>query len=116
MITDVNKESAIKKLEEVLDAFHEKRYKDVWSIVDEVALEKFEDALECIETMIDPDDIDRLDNEELMEFYEFEDGSGFCIDYPLTCCGDSISDIFLVLDFTYDENGIKSILRTIDVM
>ncbi len=116
MITDTNKEKAKKILGEVLDAFHEKRYKDVPSIVDEVALEGFEDALECIEMMIDPDTIDKMDNEELMDFYEFEDGSGFSIDYQLACCGEIIDDIVLVLDFVYDDSEIKSILHTIDAM
>lgn len=114
MITNTNKEKAKKILEEVLDAFHEKRYKDVVSIVDEVALDGFEDALECIEEMIDPDTIDRINEEAFIEFYEFEDESGFSMEYQLTCCGDYI-DFVLVLDFAYDEGGLKSILRTIDV-
>lgn len=115
MITDNNKTKAIEVLEEVLDALHEKRYKDIWSIVDEIEFEQYEDALETIDLMIDPDEIDRI-NKELIEFYEFEDENGFGIDYQLTCCGEYLDDIVLVLNFVYEDGQIKSILRTIDVM
>lgn len=51
-----------------------------------------------------------------MEIYEFEEGTGFGIDYELTCWGDSISGITLVMDFLYEEGELKSILRTIDAI
>lgn len=116
MITNADKENAKKVLGEVLDALHEKEYENICSVVDEVDLEELRDVLECIEMMIDPDNIDRMDNEDWMEIYEFEDGMGFGIDYQLTCCGDSIGGITLVMDFLYEEGKLKSILRTIDAI
>lgn len=116
MIINADKENAKKVLGEVLDALHEKEYENICSVVDEVDLEELRDVLECIEMMIDPDNIDRMDNEDWMEIYEFEDGMGFGIDYQLTCCGDSIGGITLVMDFLYEEGKLKSILRTIDAI
>lgn len=38
------------------------------------------------------------------------------VNYQLTCCGDSIGGITLVMDFLYEEGKMKSILRSIDAI
>ena len=110
---------AIEVLKQILQALHEERFSDVTLIVDESKIENLEEFLEFVvknhfesvdEYGVFVDDYDF----EQMTFYEYDDGSGFEIEYEMT--SDSApSGMILQLEFLYlDNDSLKCIFAFID--
>ncbi len=113
MITEENEKIALDCLKAVLALIHEKRYKELNTVVDEIHYDELDEVLEFIEKSIYPYVIDDFYSEAEYHLYEMSDGKGFCLDYPLTSCGVRISGI-LFLVFEYTDNGLVKIIRTVD--
>ena len=114
-------------LKRVLSDLHQKKYKNILKYVDtqddfdlldflendlEDTLEDYGyEALDEYGTLDDEDDkIERLD------IYEFNDGTGFSIDYFLSA-DQELTDLVLQLDFLYTNKspkGIRCVFRDID--
>ena len=113
MITEENEKIAVDCLKAVLALIHEKRYKELNTVVDEIHYDELDEVLEFIEESIYPYEIDDFYSEAEYYLYEMSDGKGFCLDYPLTACGVKIPGVvFLVCEYT--DNGLFKIIRTID--
>ena len=113
MITEENEKIAVDCLKAALALIHEQRYKELNTVVDEIHYDKLDEVLEFIEESICPYVIDDFYSEAEYHLYEMSDGTGFCLDYPLTSCGVKISGtLFLV--FEYTDNGLVKIIHTID--
>lgn len=114
-------------LKRVLSDLHQKKYKNILKYVDtqddfdlldflendlEDTLEDYGyEALDEYGTLVDEDDkIERLD------IYEFNDGTGFSVDYFLSA-DQELTDLVLQLDFLYTNKlpkGIRCVFRDID--
>lgn len=112
MITKENEQIALDCLKSVLALIHERRYKELDTVVDEIRHDGLDETLEFIEESIYPYVIDGFDPE--VEYYMDERGQeGFCLDYPLTSCGVTIFGILFMV-FEYTDNGLVRIIDTID--
>ena len=103
-------------LKEVMKKVHNKDYKGVESVVDEIEMDDFIETMQIIEEqMMDPEDsIDELVDSGEADFYELADGSCYRMDHRLMLYRD---EMFITMEFEFRiiETGIKSILRGINV-
>lgn len=125
-LTEKNKEEAINVLKNILHALHNKNFAAIHSFVHKSEIEDLENYLtECIQGTLTLNGFDVIDeygvecnfhpNYEYsqLNFYEYNDDSGFVLDYDLTSNGDLV-DLTLQLKFLYTNNGLNVIFKNID--
>ncbi|MDE6055555.1 MAG: hypothetical protein K2G55_17770 [Lachnospiraceae bacterium] len=109
---------ANKIVKEVMKKVHNKDYKGVEGVVDEIeiGIDDFIETMQIIEEqMMDPEDsIDEIADDVGIDFYEMADGSCYRSDHRLTLYGD---EMFITIEFEFriTETGVKSILRGVNV-
>lgn len=107
-----------KIVKEVMAKVHNKDYKSIESVVDEIGIgiDGFIETMRIIEEqMMDPEDsIDEVADDVKIDFYEMADGSCYKTDHRLTLYGD---EMFITMEFEFHltETGIRSILRCVNV-
>ena len=124
LMTEQDKEVAIRTIKDILHVLHEKRYEDLPSCVDEMEWDDTEQIRECIQGTLDMNDFDTFDEYGVpcnfhpqyeyhheVKFYERSDG--FDAEYDLTSGGELVN-LCLQLEFLYLKDGVKRIFRTID--
>lgn len=121
------KQQAVEVLKNILKAFHEKRYKDVLLYVDESKISDLEEyLLIAIQGTLDLNNLDVIDDYGIpcnfnppyeysqLEFYEYNDNSGFVLEYAMTSNGDLV-DLQLQLEFLYKgKDGVKAVFKNVD--
>ena len=109
---------ANKIVKEVMKKVHNKDYKGVESVVDEIeiGIDGFIETMQIIEEqMMDPEDsIDEIADDVKIDVYEVVDGSCYRSDYGLMLYGDKMF-IMMEFEFRITETGVKSILRGVNV-
>lgn len=112
------KKFANKIVKEVMAKVHNKDYKGIENVVDEIeiGIDGFIETMQIIEEqMMDPEDsIDEVSDDVEIDFYEVSDGSCYKTDHRLTLYGD---EMFITMEFEFHitETGIRSILRGVNV-
>lgn len=117
METETIERYAKNVIKEVIRKVHNKDYKGVEEVVDEVemGIENFIGTMKCIEKMMDPEDsIDEVLADEEINFGKLMRGTDYRAYYLLKTCGD---DLFIAMEFEFilTETGIISILQAVNV-
>ena len=123
------KEKFIGILKRILLDLHNKNYKEILTYVESTEDLDLLDFLETdIEEILEDYDYSSIDeygvavegqeDSERLQVYEFDDGSGFTIDYILSA-DEEMMDLVLQLDFFYIDRAkeeLKCVFRDIDGM
>lgn len=123
------KEKFIGILKRILLDLHNKNYKEILTYVESTEDFDLLDFLETdIEEILEDYDYSSIDeygvavegqeDSERLQVYEFDDGSGFTIDYILSA-DEEMMDLVLQLDFFYIDRAkeeLKCVFRDIDGM
>lgn len=125
-MTDIQKLEAIEICKKVLSALSKNNFSAVATIVDDVQIEDLEEYLiEFLQGHLEDNGFDSVDEYGVecafqpdykyspLSMDEYDDGSGFYLDYEMTSNGELI-DLVLQLEFLYKESGLKSIFINID--
>ncbi len=124
-MNDKEKEMAIQTVKKVLHVMHSKEYKKLPECVDEMEWSDTEEIEEAVQGTLEMNGFDTIDEYGVpcnfhpdyeyhqMNFYEFNNGSGFSIDYDMTSDSE-LTDLVLILKFFYTDNGSKRVLLSID--
>lgn len=113
MITEEDKQIALDCLKSVLALIHERRYKELGTVVDEIHHDRLDEILEFIEESIYPYVIDGFDPEVEYYMQESKEQKRLWLEYPLTSCGVTIFGILFMV-FEYTDNGVVKIIDTIE--
>lgn len=109
----------------ILDAMHNERYENIVDVVDESEVSDMNEVYEFVRGTLEMNGFSTIDKYGVpcnfhpqyeysqMNFYEYDDGSGFVVDYDLTSESELV-DLVLQLKFLYTDNGLKSIFCTVD--
>ena len=126
LLNESHRALAIETVKNILHVLHEKRYQDLPSCVDEMEWADTDEIRECIQGTLELNDFDTFDeygvpctfqpeyeyHHEVM-FFEYNDGSGFAVDYELTSGGE-LTYLCLQLKFLYQNGTLKRVFHTID--
>lgn len=124
MISEVNKEKATAVVEAVVNVIHERQYDTIKTIVDSVELD-INELFEFVDGTLKLNEFESIDQYDIpcnfkpayeysqLEFYEYNNGSGFAVDYALTSHGELV-DMVLQLEFIYTDTEMKSVLLNVD--
>lgn len=125
-LTKAEKEEALNVLKNILHALHNKDFEAIHSYVQESEIDDLENYLiEFVQDTLELNDFDVIDEYGIecnfkpkyeysqLNIDEYDDKSGFYLDYDLTSNGDLV-DLTLQLKFLYTDNGLKSILVNIE--
>ena len=120
------KENAIKVIEKVLWSIHNKEYRSIVNDVDENEIEDMDSFAHFVQGTLELNGYDSIDEYGVpcnfhpkyeysqMSFYEYDDNSGFAVDYDLTSSSELV-DMCLQMKFLYTaDGGMKSIFVGID--
>ena len=116
-----NKAFATDVLVKVLLAMHEKRYSDIPVLFDDIEWNDMSEVQELVESRtfdsVDeygaPCDFNPPYQYSQLEFYDYNDDSGFRLEYDLTT-GSELMYLSLQLEFIYTDKGIKKRFLTVD--
>ena len=126
LLNESHRALAIETVKNILHVLHEKRYQDLPFCVDEMEWADTDEIRECIQGTLELNDFDTFDeygvpctfqpeyeyHHEVM-FFEYNDGSGFAVDYELTSVGE-LTYLCLQLKFLYQNGTLKRVFHTID--
>ena len=117
---------AMKVIENVLLSIHNKDYKSILNHVDETEIENVDSLFHFIQGTLELNGYDSIDEYGVpcdfhpkyeysqINFYEYEDNSGFAVDYDLTSKSEPV-DLCLQMKFSYTgDGGMKSIFMGIE--
>lgn len=120
------KENAIKVIEKVLWSIHNKEYKAIVNHVDETEKGDMDSLFQFVQGTLELNGYDSIDEYGVpcdfhpkyeysqMNFYEFDDNSGFAVDYDLTSNSELV-DLCLQMKFLYiADGGMRSVFIGID--
>ncbi len=124
-MTNENKQKAITVIKNVLSVLHGKQYERILDYVDESEIEDIDSLFDCVQGTLEINGFDAIDEYGVpcnfnpkyeysqMEFYEYDDKSGFVVEYDLTSESELV-DLCLQMKFLYVDSGLKSIFKNID--
>lgn len=121
-----NKEQAISVIEKVLRSIHNQEYKSIVNYVDETEIEDLDSLFHFVQGTLELNGYGSIDEYGVpcnfhpkyeysqMSFYEYDDNSGFAVDYDLTS-GSELVDMCLQMKFLYTaDSGMRSVFVGID--
>lgn len=121
-----NKEQAISVIEKVLQSIHNEEYKRIVNYVDETEIEDLDSLFHFVRGTLELNGYGSIDEYGVpcnfhpkyeysqMSFYEYDDNSGFAVDYDLTS-GSELVDMCLQMKFLYTaDGGMRSVFVGID--
>lgn len=124
-MNDENKKKAIDVLEKVLDAIHRREYQCILDYVDESDVQDIGSLFQFVQETLEMNGYNSLDEYGVpcnfhpayeysqLNFYEYNDDSGFALEYDLTSESELV-DLCLKMKYLYSKTGIKSIFMGID--
>lgn len=120
------KENVIKVIEKVLWSIHNKEYKAIVNHVDETEIGDMDSLFQFVQSTLELNGYDSIDEYGVpcdfhpkykyfqINFYEYDDNSGFAVDYDLTSNSELV-DLCLQMKFLYVADGsMRSIFKGID--
>ena len=121
-----NKEQAISVIKKVLQLIHNEEYKSIVNYVDETEIEDLDLLFHFVQGSLELNGYDSIDEYGVpcnfhpkyeysqMSFYEYDDNSGFAVDYDLTSSSELV-DLCLQMKFLYTaDGGMRSVFVGID--
>ncbi len=120
-------QKAAELLKQVVDALADKRYEDIPRLAElenwnpKMLREHVEEHLRlCGLSRMDPWTEERVTSPtnpcyQQLNFYHFNNGSGFAVDYDLTTDGER-NDLTLQMEFFYEGGGLRAVLTDLHVM
>lgn len=124
MIKNEYKQHVIDVITKVLKAIHNKDYNDISNIVDQSEITDMESLFHCVQKSLEMNGFDCIDEYGIpcnfhpkyeysqIRFYEFDNHSGFDVEYDLTSSSELV-DMCLQMKFLYTKSGLKSIFESI---
>ena len=120
------KENAIKVIEKVLRSIHNEESKSIVNYIDETEIEDLDSLFHFVQKTLELNRYGSIDEYGVpcnfhpkyeysqMNFHEYDDNSGFAVDYDLTS-GSELVDMCLQMKFLYTANGgMKSVFVGIE--
>ena len=122
-----DKEYALTVIKNVLKTMHNKKYMKILQYVDESEEDEvgMSELFNYVQETLESNGFDAVDEYGIpcnfypgheysqAEFFEFDDGSGFAVDYNLTSNSELV-DMSLQIEFLYIPGGLKSVFVTVD--
>ena len=125
MTSQIEKQ-VIKVIEKVLLSIHNKDYKSILNHVDETEIENMDSLFHFVQGTLELNGYDSIDEYGVpcdfhpkyeysqINFYTYQDNSGFAVDYDLTSNSELV-DLCLQMKFLYVADGsMRSIFKGID--
>lgn len=119
--------SAEKIVEQVVNTISEANYSKIAEIVDDLECLSISEIEECVEGFKSINGLKCFDSYGVpcffkpkyeyhqLNFYKWDDGKGMSCEYDLTTDG-HLNDLTLMIDFYYEENMLKSVLKDLHVL
>ncbi len=117
---------AIEICKKILSELHKNNFEEVISLVDESEIDDLESFLkDFLQGSLDINGFNSVDEYgaecsfkpdyeySQLVIDEYDDNSGFYLDYELTSGGELV-DLVLQLEFLYEDDGIRSIFKSIE--
>ena len=120
-----DKQYALTVITNILKVMHNKEYENILNYVDESEVDDIGEFFFYVQETLNLNGFDSFDeygapcNFNLkyeysqINFYEFNDNSGFAVDYDLTS-NSELTDMCLQIEFLKTDDGLKSVFITVD--
>ncbi|MBD8034915.1 DUF7668 domain-containing protein [Solibacillus merdavium] len=120
-----DKQYALTVITNILKVMHNKEYENILNYVDESEVDDIGELFFYVQETLNLNGFDSFDeygapcNFNLkyeysqINFYEFNDNSGFAVDYDLTS-NSKLTDMCLQIEFLKTDDGLKSVFITVD--
>ncbi|MBG9456563.1 hypothetical protein ABE61_21745 [Lysinibacillus sphaericus] len=120
-----DKQYALTVITNLLNVMHSKEYENILNYVDESEVDDIGELFYYVQETLNLNGFDSFDEYgapcnfhpeyeySQINFYEFNDNSGFAVDYDLTS-NSKLVDMCLQMEFLYTDDGLKSVLIAVD--
>ncbi|PKU51555.1 MULTISPECIES: hypothetical protein [Lysinibacillus] len=120
-----DKQYALTVITNILKVMHNKEYENILNYVDECEVDDIGELFYYVQETLNLNGFDSFDEYgapcnfhpkykySQINFYEFNDNSGFAVDYALTS-NSKLADMCLQMEFLYTDDGLKSVFITVD--